>query len=491
MSSDIINEAMDPTGMITEVSKGSISSSSSSATILNDEDYLEKHNHNDQDHDHDHDHDDSENNEDTGYVSSSASSFTGSSSNGPNYLQRSDSTNSVAYIDLGKLLFVNDFDFGLNLDTVSDKTKQKFNDMKLKTKEKFNMSQRSVEFIKLQEIFQKRLAKFDERVHKNLESSSTEKLFYAIALFLIVSAGFIIGKYPTYFPLFHTVIFSILIPIRCYTFFKISYEYFLADLCYYVNLLLMTFIWIFPNSPTLFISVFSLSLGTLSFAVITWRNSLVLHSIEKTTSSFVHVMPPVTMFVLVHELPKDHIKERFPGIAAVDNWDFFYGIFWTSVYYTIWQVSYHFFITIRKREKIAQGKATSLTFLKRRQKHTVLGKFVNSLPTVWLQTLVFTFIQFFYQILAMMLCPIWFKYKHACGAFVLFIFVWASYNGATYYIDVFGKRFENEVDRLRNEIKNLQQENEKLQFSPLNKPQSFNDDLIKPLENLPESAIEE
>ena len=44
---------------------------------------------------------------------------------------------------------------------------------------------------------------------------------------------------------------------------------------------------------------------------------------------------------------------------------------------------------------------------------------------------------------------------------MVFIFLWASYNGATYYIDVFGKRLEKEVDKLKKEVINLQQENEK------------------------------
>lgn len=37
-----------------------------------------------------------------------------------------------------------------------------------------------------------------------------------------------------------------------------------------------------------------------------------------------------------------------------------------------------------------------------------------------------------------------------------FIFVMASYNGATYYIDVFGKRFEKEVNKLKKEVEELQ-----------------------------------
>lgn len=379
---------------------------------------------------------------------------------------------------MSKLMFANDFDFGLNL-----------NEMKTKTKQKLHT--KNLELDKLQEIINQRLQNFDKRVHKQLESSATEKAFYATSVFLIFCAGFIIGKYPIYFSYFHTALFVVLMPIRFYTYFKLSFQYYLADLCYYVNLLLMLFIWVFPESPTLFVSVFSLSLGTLSWAVITWRNSLVLHSIEKTTSSFIHVMPPVTMFVMVHELPEEYIKLRYPGIAAIDNWNFVASIITTSIYYTIWQVSYHYFISIRKKDQIEKGKVTSFLYLKNKNKSTPLGKFVNGLPYLWMQTLAFTLIQFFYQVLTMTPCPIWFKYKHACGAFVVFIFLWASYNGATYYIDVFGKRLEKEVDKLKKEVINLQQENEKIKNSPIQRPVNGSADDVGALDEDLNSELKE
>lgn len=375
-------------------------------------------------------------------------------------LRRSDSSTSVSYIDMGKLMYLPDFDFGLGLDHVSDTTKKKFNDMKLKTKKRFKNLKidptQKKDLLKLQEFLNQRLAKFDDKVHLNLQSSSTEKLFYALAVFSIATGGFIIGKYPAHFHVFHTILFCLLMPIRFYSYFKQSFQYYLADLCYYVNLLLMLFIWFKPDSKSLFVSAFSLSLGTLSFAVITWRNSLVLHSIEKTTSSFIHLMPPITLFVLVHELPEDYVKVRFPAIHEVTHWNFINGIIVTSIYYTIWQVSYHYFITIRKKKEIENGRVTSFTFLKKKKKASKLGKFVNSLPYSWMQITAFTLIQFFYQILTMTFCPIWFQYKHLCGAFVAFVFIWASYNGATYYIDVFGKRFEKEVKTLKSEINDLQ-----------------------------------
>lgn len=390
-----------------------------------------------------------------------------SSLSGDSYaLRRTDSSSSVSFIDLSRLMFLPDFDFGRGLD-LGDSTKKRFNDMKVKTQKTFKkfkddrrIREKNPEIQKLQDSLNARLAQFDQRVHRNLQSSATEKLFYALAVFLIAAAGFVIGKYPQWFHVLYTGLFCFLMPIRFYTYFKLSFLYYLADLCYYVNLLLVAFIWWFPNSKTLFISVFSLAMGTLSFAVITWRNSLVLHLIEKTTSSFIHITPPVTLFVIVHELPLEYRAQRFPGAAAIDHWNFINGILWTSFYYTVWQVSYHYFITIKRREKIAKGKVTSFTYLKKKNSKSLLGRFVNSLPYTWMQVTAFTLIQYFYQILTMAPVPIWFQYKHACGAFLSFIFVMASYNGATYYIDVFGKRFEKEVNKLKKELEDLQQKKE-------------------------------
>lgn len=373
-------------------------------------------------------------------------------------LRRTSSQSSIPYLDLSKLTFLNDFDFGIGKD-VSETSKKKLKDMKTKAKRQFEKftddKKRNEEIIRLQERFLKRLSSFDKRLQNNLLSSATEKLFYALALFTIATSGFIIGKYPEYFHIFHTILFCLLMPIRFYTYFKQSFQYYLADLCYYVNVLLMIFIWWVPHSTSLFISVFALSMGTLSFAVITWRNSLVLHSIEKTTSSFIHIMPPITMFVIVHELPESYLKERFPAVFHTDKWNFINGILWTSFYYTAWQVTYHYFITIKRKEKIKNGLVTSFTYLKEKQKKSTLGKFVNSLPYTWMQITAFSIIQFGYQLMTMIFCPIWFKYKLACGSFVSFIFIWASYNGATFYIDVFGKRLDREVEKLKLEIADL------------------------------------
>jgi hypothetical protein len=109
---------------------------------------------------------------------------------------------------------------------------------------------------------------------------------------------------------------------------------------------------------------------------------------------------------------------------------------------------------VRKRSKIAAGNPTSFTFLRKSYAKNPLGKFVLSCPDS-LQEPVFMCIQYMYALLTMVPCPIWFWYRWASAAFMMVVFAWASWNGATYYIDVFGRRMEKELNALRNEVQRM------------------------------------
>ena len=64
-------------------------------------------------------------------------------------------------------------------------------------------------------------------------------------------------------------------------------------------------------------------------------------------------------------------------------------------------------------------------------------------------------IQYSYAMLTMLPCPIWFWYRWASAGFLSLVFAWASWNGATYYIDVFGRRMEKELESLRKEVQRM------------------------------------
>ena len=170
-------------------------------------------------------------------------------------------------------------------------------------------------------------------------------------------------------------------------------------------------------------------------------------------------MPPVTLHCLVHLTPKPIQQSRFPGIYAIkysspDNpihYTLLAMIFWSSVPYAFWQLSYHIFITVRRREKIAAGRPTSFTWLKRSYGKSWIGKVVLGLPEP-LQEFGFMLTQYLYALGSMLPCPIWFWYRWPSAAFLTGLFAWSIYNGATYYIDIFGTRFQKELEQMKKDI---------------------------------------
>jgi len=311
--------------------------------------------------------------------------------------------------------------------------------------------------------YRRRVRNSVERMNKRWNDAKTvtlmEKISFVTAVLNIFISAYMMGAYPQYFHYWYTGQLIYFMPIRWYRYHQIGFHYFLADLCYFVNMLLVLAIWFFPQSKRLLISTYCLAFGNNAVAIAMWRNSLVFHSLDKTTTLFIHIMPCATLHVLVHLIPEQMQREQFPAIhtikysapGAPEHYSLWDMIIWATLPYAIWQLSYHFMITIRKRAKIAAGRPTSFTWLRRSYRGNFLGKFVLSFPES-AQEIVFMFIQYMYALLTMLPCPLWFWYRWASNIFMLYVFSLASWNGATYYIDVFGRRLEKELDQLRKEV---------------------------------------
>jgi hypothetical protein len=174
-------------------------------------------------------------------------------------------------------------------------------------------------------------------------------------------------------------------------------------------------------------------------------------------------MPCVTLHCAVHLLPDATQMELFPAIWSIRNsppgspthYSLLAMTLWSTIPYAVWQLSYHFLITVRRREKIAAGRPTSFTWLRKSYSKAWIGKFVLSLPE-YLQEPTFMLIQYVYALATMVPCPIWFWYRWPSALFLIAVFCWSIYNGATYYIDVFGKRFQNELEAMKAEVQKWQ-----------------------------------
>ncbi|KAI4159340.1 MAG: hypothetical protein LQ342_006663 [Letrouitia transgressa] len=289
--------------------------------------------------------------------------------------------------------------------------------------------------------------------------SAREKVSFIAGVLNIFISGYLIGARPDLFYYWFTTQLCYFMPIRYYTYHKRGYHYFLADLCYFVNLLLLLTLWVAPQSKRLFISTYCLAYGNNAVAIAMWRNSMVFHSLDKVTSLFIHIMPPVTLHCLVHLTTPDFQRQRFPAIYAIrysspespEHYSLWAMMVWATVPYAVWQLAYHFLITVRRREKIAAGRPTSFTWLRKSYANTLIGRLVLSLPESWHEP-AFMFVQYAYALCTMVPCPLWFWYRWLSASFLLAVFAWSVYNGATYYIDVFGTRFQKELEQLKRDV---------------------------------------
>ncbi|CAN8095293.1 unnamed protein product [Discula destructiva] len=287
-----------------------------------------------------------------------------------------------------------------------------------------------------------------------------EKISFICGVLNIFITGYLIGAYPEYMHLWYSWQVLYFLPIRYYTYHKRGMHYFVADLCYFVNVLIMASLWIFPGSKRLFISAYCLAFGNNAVAIIMWRNSLVFHSFDKVTSLFIHIMPCATLHCIVHLCDPEYQRERFPAVYTIKHsppgsptayTNLVSMLTWSTVPYAIWQLSYYFFITVRRREKIAAGRPTSFTWLRKSYSKSLLGRLVLSLPES-LQETAFMLIQYAYAVATMLPCPLWFYSRWASAAFMMVLFTWSIHNGSTYYIDVFGKRFQKELESMKAEV---------------------------------------
>src|ERR1700712_4596381 len=99
-------------------------------------------------------------------------------------------------------------------------------------------------------------------------------------------------------------------------------------------------------------------------------------------------MPCVTLHCLVHLLSPEYQEEYYPAIYDIrfsspdspQHYGLLQMVIWATVPYAVWQLSYHFLITVRRRDKIAAGRPTSFTWLRKSYAKTWIGKIWLSLP---------------------------------------------------------------------------------------------------------------
>ncbi|ORZ29543.1 hypothetical protein BCR44DRAFT_1373905, partial [Catenaria anguillulae PL171] len=267
-------------------------------------------------------------------------------------------------------------------------------------------------------------------------------------------SAFLIGMAPTWVPTWFTLKALVLLSLRWGIYRKKRWHYFLNDFCYLINALILAFVYIFPSSRSLFHVLYVCAHGPLAWAVVTWRNSLVFHSLDKMTSCFIHIAPAITLSCLRWLDPRHSTAASpyyaGPGVTEPLKDPIQLGmveaLVGATVIYAVWQVAYYWFVLHRRHFKVYElGYATSFTWLL--QDDGAIAKAMGIFGDQY-RLVTFMMLQFVYSMVTVLPTVLWARSMVLNILFLIAILSVSIWNASTFYFDVFSAKYARDLAKL-------------------------------------------
>jgi hypothetical protein len=188
-------------------------------------------------------------------------------------------------------------------------------------------------------------------------------------------------------------------------------------------------------------------------------NSLVFHSLDKVTSVFIHIFPALVTYVIrwMPELSSTmtvpimaaYRDKRFPALADHSYMSLKEAMLVSTFVYIIWQTLYFVFIMVQRREKVEKGlRLTSYSWLldDRKGKNGIIQKVAFALGARY-KLQMFMLLQLTYNICTVLPTVLLYRHFKLHTFFLFAMFAASVWNGASYYIEVFSRRYITEIER--------------------------------------------
>jgi len=277
-----------------------------------------------------------------------------------------------------------------------------------------------------------------------------DKISFTFGVLCICGSEWLALRQPDLFPVYYYIIMSTLLLWRFITYSKDKYQLFMLDFCYFVNLSVVLQTAFFPANISWFKANYILCMGPLMFAIIVWKNSLVFHSLDKLTSFFLHAFPPLTVHLLRWGLTQNSAIHPDDHITFMEFLTLPMGL------YLCWQLSYCFIIEVPLRSQLASDRdlITSLRYLANDKKNGFRNLCISVLCQLGLSQpgeefdadsvkakFSFSIFQFVYTAITIIPTPFLYSSYPCSCIYLMFLFSFGTWNGASYYIEVFAERY--------------------------------------------------
>uniref|UniRef100_A0A6U2ZWK0 Glycerophosphocholine acyltransferase 1 n=1 Tax=Lotharella globosa TaxID=91324 RepID=A0A6U2ZWK0_9EUKA len=294
----------------------------------------------------------------------------------------------------------------------------------------------------------------NKKVREYIKEPPVAKLIdcvsFTLGVILLVSAEFVSLTAPQHFWIFYITTAWAMIFTRIALWWGGNFKYFLFDFCYFGNLVFTLVLLLAPTNTAFLQVCFVWANGPIGLAMITWRNSLVFHSLEKVTSFYIHGAPPLAMMLIRWFVKDTPMCDQGGCVLSWFNW-------WVLSIsgYLFWQVL-QLVLTeiIGKTEIQTKGLQTSCRWIATHPKmpvHSIslkisryfgiMGKEEKYDHTTWKTKVIFISFQAVYTMLTLLPCKILFESFWANMVYLFVLYIYCVWNGARYYIHVFAERY--------------------------------------------------
>lgn len=297
-----------------------------------------------------------------------------------------------------------------------------------------------------------------------------DKIQFTLGVLNICACQFFLLNRPEFFWLWYAGVIPVMMFSRFYHFRCLGFQYFMIDFCYFSVFLSLLNVFFFQHSALFFKVCFIFANGPLPIAILIWRNSFIFHDFDKIVSVYIHFLPSMLYYTLRwHTVWQSGVEsDQFgsPTVACymatcepLTLYDYCIAL----GFYLFWQVMYMLKTEVWDKKKLDSNpelitslrwmssdtkNALARIILKSLRKMRVFGKQEEFNSASMKTKMVFVVSQLLVTFVGFLPTPLFYHSSLCHLLWIVLIFISSIYNGASFYIEVFSKRYNQKIAKI-------------------------------------------
>lgn len=304
----------------------------------------------------------------------------------------------------------------------------------------------------LKQAIKTKKQKLAEKLHAPPFLRLSDKIAFTISIIVLCLTEWFILRKPEWMAYWYTFLILPLMVARYFAYHQIKFHYFMLDFCYFVQVLVVLSIYVFKDNAEFFQIVFSMSNGPLLIALVMWKNSLVFHDLDKTTSVFIHLFPALVTFCMRWYPVNGDLSTVCPTPNC--SLSFYNGMVYPFMLYCLWQVLYLIKTEVIDREKFSQDcdLMTSVRWLTKVKPHPIY-KAMRKAGLAPNPVFALVLVQGVYTPLTLLPNFLVFGYYELHVLYIALVAIVGVWNGASFYFEIFSETYSDRLQRFLKESK--------------------------------------